>query len=142
MITYEQFGNAPDSLAQNANLTIHIVNEVMGAFPGQFKFTSGYRSPSYNASIGGVAGSYHTKALAGDLSAYNKNYAAMKPGVISILAKYGYELVDESNSKNHFHIEPAPGTNPAKYDLSDSSNSSDNTTTIILLLAAVFLLKG
>jgi hypothetical protein len=111
MINLYQFGNPPESLIQNANYTIGILNEIFDAFPGQFKFNSGYRNAARNAAVGGVEGGYHPKALAADIGAINGNYAQLKGGVISILQKYGYELVDESRTRNHFHIEPAHGWN-------------------------------
>ncbi len=113
ILTLKQFGGSetvPASLVENASKTIQVVNEVFAAFPGKFQFHSGYRSPAHNASVGGVATSYHVKALAADISPLDGNFPKYKAGVSAIVKKYGYELIDESKKPGaaHFHIEPAP----------------------------------
>ncbi len=113
MVTLIQFAGGakiPQSLTANAAKTVKIVNEIFAAFPGKFKFNSGYRAPAHNAKVGGVSNSYHTQAAAADISPLDGNFPKYKAGVIAVLDKYGYELIDESRKPGaaHFHIEPAP----------------------------------
>jgi hypothetical protein len=44
--------------------------------------------------------------LAADITPRNGNYNQYKSALQSIVARYGWELIDERN-KNHFHIEPS-----------------------------------
>ncbi|HEX8636708.1 MAG TPA: D-Ala-D-Ala carboxypeptidase family metallohydrolase [Pyrinomonadaceae bacterium] len=101
----------PAELVANAEKTILILNEIFAAFPGRFRFTSGYRSPAKNKSVGGVPDSYHVKALAGDFVPVDGRYPIEeKVGVNAIAAKHGYEvLIHKVNSGLHYHIEPLPG---------------------------------
>lgn len=113
IVTLTQFGGSetvPAALVANASSTIQIVNEIFAAYPGKFKFNSGYRSPVHNKAVGGVPTSYHVKALAADISPLDGNFPKYKDGVIAILQKHGYELIDESTKPGaaHFHIEPSP----------------------------------
>lgn len=113
MITLQNFSSEkiPADLIGAANKTVSILNEIFSAFPGRFRFTSGYRSPAKNRAVGGVANSYHVKASAGDFVPVNGVYAENEiKGVKAICAKYGYEVIIHSvNSGKHYHIEPAPG---------------------------------
>lgn len=113
MVSIIQFGGSekvPSALQPNANQTISILNEIFTAFPGRFRFTSGYRSPAHNASVGGVPTSYHVKALAGDFVPVSGVYLNSEmAGVRAIAAKYGYEVIIHNvGSGKHYHIEPMP----------------------------------
>lgn len=46
---------------------IELCNEIRSEFGKPVIVTSGYRSPSHNAKVGGVPNSYHTKGMAADL---------------------------------------------------------------------------
>jgi hypothetical protein len=108
MLTVEQYAKGqtiPQQYLNNAHLTVRIVNDIFKQFPNQFTFNSGYRTPAHNAAVGGAANSYHLFALAADITPRNGNYNQYKSALKSIVAKYGWELIDERN-KNHFHIEP------------------------------------
>ena len=109
MLTVQQYAkgeNIPQQYLNNANLTVRIVNDIFNQFPNQFSFNSGYRTPAHNAAVGGVANSYHVQALAADVAPLNGNYNQYKSALQTIVARYGWELIDERN-KNHFHIEPS-----------------------------------
>jgi phosphoribosylformylglycinamidine (FGAM) synthase-like enzyme len=109
MLTVQQYAKGatiPKNHLGNAQLTVNIVNEIFNKFPNQFTFNSGYRTPAHNAAVGGVPNSYHAQALAADIAPKNGNYNQYKSALTAIVAKYGWELVDERN-KNHFHIEPS-----------------------------------
>ncbi len=113
MVSITQFGgseNVPSALQANANKTISILNEIFSAFPGKFRFTSGYRSPARNAAVGGVPTSYHVRALAGDFVPVSGVYLQSEiNGVRAIAAKFGYEVIIHSvKSGKHYHIEPMP----------------------------------
>lgn len=109
MITISQFGNVPAALTGNANKTIAIVNEIFAAMPNRFRFTSGYRTPAQNAAANGVENSFHVKALAADFVPVDGKFtAAEKASIVSIISKYGYELITHNvGSGLHYHIEPA-----------------------------------
>jgi hypothetical protein len=114
MITLSQFAKGatiPAELVPNAQITVNVLNAVFEAFPGVFLFSSGYRTPAHNAAVGGVPDSFHVKGFAGDFYPNDGNFAKYKSGVISILDRFGFELIDESKKPNaaHFHIEPQPG---------------------------------
>ena len=143
MITLKQFANGqtiPAQLVENAQITVNVLNAVFGSFPGKFKFNSGYRSPSRNAAVGGVSDSYHPKALAGDFSPLDGNYPKYKAPVAAIVARFGFELIDESKKKDaaHFHIEPAPGATITK-KISPPDDKTD-WTWLLLVGAAIVLL--
>lgn len=109
MLTVQQYAKGatiPQNLLRNAQLTVNIVNEIFEQFPNQFTFNSGYRTPAHNAAVGGAPNSFHVQALAADITPKNGNYSQYKSALTAIVAKYGWELVDERN-KNHFHIEPS-----------------------------------
>ncbi len=111
MLTVKQYAKGatiPQNYLRNAQLTVNILNEIFDTYPNQFTFNSGYRTPSHNRAVGGVANSYHVQALAGDITPRNGNYNQYKTALTAIVAKYGWELIDERN-KNHFHIEPRSG---------------------------------
>lgn len=111
MITRSNMGNVPSQYAANADRTVSIVNEIFAAFPGRFRFTSGYRSPAQNAAANGVAKSYHLTAQAADFVPINGSYpAGEKEAIASLIAKHGYEVIKHDvGSGLHYHIEPAPG---------------------------------
>jgi hypothetical protein len=109
MLTIQQYAKGatiPPGYRNNAQLTVSIVNDIFNQFPNQFTFNSGYRTPGHNASVGGASNSYHLFALAADITPRNGNYNQYKSALQSIVARYGWELIDERN-KNHFHIEPS-----------------------------------
>ena len=111
MLTVQQYAKGaaiPQNYLSNAQFTVGILNEIFNTFPNQFTFNSGYRTPAHNKAVGGVANSFHVQALAGDITPKNGNYNQYKPALAAIVAKYGWELIDE-RSKNHFHIEPRNG---------------------------------
>jgi hypothetical protein len=111
MLTVQQYAKGatiPQNYLSNAQITVGIVNEIFDTFPNQFTFNSGYRTSAHNAAVGGVANSYHVKALAADITPKNGNYNQYKAALTALVAKYDWELVDERN-KNHFHIEPSRG---------------------------------
>jgi hypothetical protein len=115
MLTVKQYAKSttiPQSLLRNAQLTVNIVNEVFEQFPNQFTFNSGYRTPAHNAAVGGAPNSYHVQALAADITPKNGNYNQYKSALTAIVAKYGWEVVDERN-KNHFHLEPSGTSSPS-----------------------------
>lgn len=108
MITLSQFGNVPPNLAANARATVAVVNEIFAAFPGRFRFTSGYRTPQRNAAVNGAPNSFHVRALAADFVPVDGRYpAAEVAGVKSIVERYGGEvIIHNAGSGLHYHIEP------------------------------------
>lgn len=132
MLTIQQYAKGatiPQKYLANAQTTIGIVNEIFNRFPNQFTFNSGYRTPAHNAAVGGVPNSYHAQALAADIAPKNGNYNQYKSALTAIVAKYGWELVDERN-KNHFHIEPSKNAASLVVDNRQSLNNSQQTKNI------------
>ncbi len=136
MLTIQQYAKGatiPQNYLGNARLTVGIVNEIFNAFPNQFTFNSGYRTPAHNAAVGGVANSFHVQALAADVTPLNGNYDKYKSALTAIVAKYGWEVIDERN-KNHFHLEPSnKGTSATPV-----SHESDNQQLIDNQLPPIF----
>lgn len=139
MVTLDKFGNVPADLLPNANYTISILNEIENTYPGKYRFTSGYRSPQKNASVNGVANSYHIQALAGDFVPKDGRYPYEDAENIGrIVAKYGYEVVKHDvGSGLHYHIEPAPGWN----GITQSSNQNNYLVYGVALLFLVLILR-
>lgn len=139
MVSIAQFGNVPSQYLNNANFTIAIVNEIFAAFPGRFRFTSGYRSPQRNAAAGGVANSFHLTGEAADFVAINANYpTGEKAAIGAIVSKYGYEIdFHDVGSGLHYHIEPAPS---GKRNYSPGQSQPEMTTVMIIGLILVVLI--
>lgn len=137
MVTLAQFGNVPASLGGNAAATISILNEIFAAFPGRFRFTSGYRTPAQNAAANGVANSFHVQALAGDFVPIDGKYpAGEKEAIAAIVAKYGGEVIKhDAGSGLHYHIEP----NNAQKTWLKTSGGGISTVTIAAL-GLIFIL--
>ena len=110
MIGLAQFGNVPASLQNNAARTISIVNQIFAAFPGRFRFSSGYRTPAQNAAANGVANSYHVKAAAADFVPVDGRFpAGEKERIAALASRHGYEVIKHNaGSGLHYHIEPGP----------------------------------
>lgn len=130
-----QFGSVPANLISNANFTISIVNEIFAAFPGRFRFTSGYRSPSQNTAANGVEGSFHLKALAADFVPINGSFPADEFSRIgAIVSKYNYEAIKHNaGSGLHYHIEPNPNFYSGQsqiFPVKDSQNNSPGNSQI------------
>ncbi len=132
MLTIQQYAKGatiPQSLLNNAQLTVSIVNEIFNQFPNQFTFNSGYRTSAHNAAVGGVATSYHVKALAADIAPKNGNYNQYKSALTAIVERYGWELIDERN-KNHFHIEPSKNSASLSVNNQQLPNNQQQPKTI------------
>jgi hypothetical protein len=138
MIYLKQFGNVPGNLVQKANLTIGVLNEIFSAFPGKFRFTSGYRSPAHNASVNGVPNSYHVKALAGDFVPVNGVFSNSDLNSIGeIVSTYGFEVLKHNaGSGMHYHIEPSGLQNIPIVNVFAGAE----TVNPLLLVAGAFLL--
>jgi hypothetical protein len=131
MLTVQQYAKGatiPQKYLNNAQLTVHIVNEIFSAFPNQFTFNSGYRTPARNAAVGGVANSYHVQALAADITPVNHSFDKYKSALTTIVSKYGWELIDE-RKKNHFHIEPSG--NSTSLSVVDNSQLQPQSNTFL-----------
>ncbi len=157
MLTVQQYAKGatiPQKYLNNAQLTVHIVNEIFSAFPNQFTFNSGYRTPARNVATGGVANSYHVQALAADITPVNHSFDKYKSALTTIVSKYGWELIDE-RKKNHFHIEPSGNKTSLSVDDSESlqqsqsnaflgqhkpPSSQDNTIVVAGVFLILFLL--
>jgi uncharacterized protein YcbK (DUF882 family) len=62
----------PKSLLPNVELlakNLQVLRDYLGE---SIHINSGYRTPSYNAKVGGKPNSYHMKAMAGDLTTKSK----------------------------------------------------------------------
>lgn len=98
-------------MARNADaFTMSIIAEIFAAFPGRFRFTSGWRTVAQNQAVGGVPNSYHVTGKAADFVAINGQYPTdERERIRSIVASHGYELLFHNvGSGYHYHIEPAP----------------------------------
>jgi hypothetical protein len=132
MLTVQQYAKGatiPKNYLGNAQITVNIVNEIFNKFPNQFTFNSGYRTPAHNAGVGGVPNSYHVQALAADIAPKNGNYNQYKTALTAIVAKYGWELVDERN-KHHFHLEPSKKPASSTVDNQSPSQQQQQPQTI------------
>ncbi len=130
MLTVQQYAKGatiPQNLLSNAQLTVGIVNEVFSAFPNQFTFNSGYRTPAHNAAVGGVPNSFHVQALAADITPLNGNYDKYKSALKALVGRYGWEVIDERN-KNHFHLEPSNNKPSSIPDSQKNVNYQPQTT--------------
>lgn len=65
--------------------------------------TSGYRSESWNAKVGGVEGSSHTKGLAVDISIRNSR---MRFKLINALIEVGINRIGIADNFIHIDIDP------------------------------------
>ena len=65
--------------------------------------TSGYRSESWNAKVGGVEGSSHTKGLAVDISIRNSR---MRFKLINALVEVGINRIGIADNFIHIDIDP------------------------------------
>jgi len=55
----------------------HVADEARHQFGSALRVVSGYRSPAYNAAIGGASGSFHLRAMALDLAPVNGDVAGL-----------------------------------------------------------------
>lgn len=74
--TVEEFRCKDGSLPEWAKVAIMVqlipvCDKIRQSFGYPLRVVSGYRSPSYNASIGGALNSYHCRALAADLQPFD-----------------------------------------------------------------------
>ncbi len=130
MLTVQQYAKGatiPQNLLNNAQLTVGIANEIFSAFPNQFTFNSGYRTPAHNAAVGGVPNSFHVQALAADITPHNGNYDKYKSALKALVGKHGWEVIDERN-KNHFHLEPSNGKSSSIPDSRENVSYQPQTT--------------
>lgn len=67
------------------------------------RVTSGPRSRTQNATVGGVADSYHVLGLAADVVL--SDYAAL-PAFNRHADRLGLLVIDERADKNHIHLQP------------------------------------
>lgn len=81
-----------------------IENAALAAVPG-LTVTSRQRSPSKNASVGGVSGSYHLTDQARDFVPPK----GMSFGMLAKRLKDALPGFDVINEKDHVHVEPGPG---------------------------------
>lgn len=135
MVTLSQFGNVPASLAGNAQTTLAIVNEIFAAFPGRFRFTSGYRTPAQNAAANGVPNSFHVQALAADFVPVDGRFVtAEKASIAGIVGKYGGEVIQHNaGSGEHYHIEPKGST-------WSGARSGDGIPTVAIVAGLILVL--
>jgi uncharacterized protein YcbK (DUF882 family) len=62
----------PGELLDNVELLAKNLQVLRDHIGDPIHINSGYRSPTYNAKVGGKKASYHLKAMAGDLTTKNK----------------------------------------------------------------------
>lgn len=118
-----------------------IFAEIQAAFPGRFRFTSGWRSPSHNASVGGNASSYHLTGEAVDFVPVDGRYLASElAGIGAIVSKYCYEVIDHVGTGRHYHIEPVRRDISNCNQPSGSGIFSGDNETLLYGLAAVLLI--
>lgn len=71
--------------------------------------SSGYRTPTYNASIGGARSSYHTKGRAADI--YVKDRKKSIYEIARFAQAIGIKGIEENKDSNYIHVD----TRPNKY---------------------------
>lgn len=67
--------------------------------------TSGYRTPEWNAHVGGVQGSSHTKGVAVDFAAPTE---AMRNAITDAAVKHGIKRIGYGAHKNFIHLDIDP----------------------------------
>lgn len=119
-------------MANAANdYTMAIWDEIQAAFPGRFRFTSGTRSASQNAGVGGDPNSYHLTGQAVDFVPVDGRFPANELSAIGrIVSRHGYEVIKHTGTALHYHIEPAPGF----------TGGGGTSTTLMFLLGGVLLI--
>ena len=70
--------------------------------------TSGYRSPAYNAGVGGARNSYHTKGLAADIDMTGMTPAQRQDLVSELTQRGAGGLIAYSRSPNMMHVDMRP----------------------------------
>lgn len=135
-VSLQQFGNPPSEYRANAEFTISILSEIFAAFPGRFRFTSGWRSASRNAAVNGVPNSYHLTGEAGDFVPVDGKYPANEREAINnIVSRYGYKVIThDAGSGMHYHIEPISRTSKKM------PSGLDFTNTMFVAAAGLFLI--
>lgn len=116
MLTTEQyFGhNVPtEECAQNAAILLSAVNSFLADFRVQApdwieRMSSGYRSPSYNAKIGGAPLSNHMTGHAVDIADYDRRLARFCVSHPHLLELYGLYCEDPRATKNWVHFQDVP----------------------------------
>lgn len=77
-----------------------------------FKITSSYRSPAYNASVGGVANSSHTKGLAVDISCTDSRQRFL---MLKALIEVGFNRIELAPTWLHVDMDTTKDANVAFY---------------------------
>lgn len=114
LLTLEQFApeGLPASRQDNAHtITLPFGNDLLARVPG-LRFTSGYRSAARNRAVGGVANSYHVKALAADFVSLTGKYPeSLLAAVREVARRHGFSiLLHDAGSGLHIHCEYEPQT--------------------------------
>ena len=78
-------------------------------FGNPIVLTCGYRSPEYNAEIGGVPESAHTKGMAADVRAPSD--PAMRERLMWSFGAAGFRRVE--SAPRHFHVDTDDQTKPS-----------------------------
>ena len=99
-------GPLPGHLSLNATRTLELVNAVLAEMP-ELRFSSGYRSATRNAQVGGVSNSKHVQALAADFVTADGRYPqALLERFKAIATPRGYNaFVHDVGSGWHIHSE-------------------------------------
>lgn len=111
-LTLEQFApeGLPALLQDNGNaITLPFARDLLASVSG-LRFTSGYRSAARNRAVGGVANSYHVKALAADFVSLTGKYPEpLLAAVREVARRHGFSvLLHDAGSGLHIHCEFEP----------------------------------
>lgn len=93
----------PNVLLENALYTLKRLDDIREKYGKPIIITSGYRCPSLNKLVGGVATSYHQKALAADLK-----WDAALYDFIAYNCKYDKLIFEKSKNSKWIHIQFNP----------------------------------
>lgn len=89
---------------------VHILEPLRAACGCPILITSGYRSPSVNAAVGGVAGSQHTRGEAADIRPFDPSQFSTMVAWLR-LCPYVDQLL---TGRGWLHVSWAPGRRPRR----------------------------
>jgi len=103
--------DSPDEIGSGSNMDatfLQMLDDARGIAGIPFRITSGFRTPSHNAYVGGVQGSSHLFGYAADIACNN---SADREVILNSLIRAGFRRI--GIAKTFIHCDNDPDKNPA-----------------------------